>query len=80
MYRAPTTHPNCPLLASRGCKPLSKALSGPGGVRALLDDTEGSLLKASSGRGETPGKCLLQSLHAPLTVLCQLLKSAARGP
>lgn len=44
--------------------------SGPGAIRALLDDAEGSLLKVGGGRGETPGEGLLQSLHAPLTVLC----------
>ena len=52
---------------------------GWGGVSgALLDDAEGSLLKASSGRGETPGKGLLQGLHAPLAVVRQLLKSAGK--
>lgn len=67
-------HPNFPLEASpppasgEG-KPLLKRASGPGAVGALLDDAEGSLLKVGSGRGETPGEGLLQSLHAPLTVL-----------
>ena len=43
---------------------------------ALLDDAEGPLLKAGGGRGETPGEGLLQNVHAPLTVLCQLFKPA----
>lgn len=47
-------------------------------MRALLDNAEGPLLKVGSGRGESPGKCLLQSLHAPLTVLRQFLKSASK--
>lgn len=67
-----------PLPASGEGKSLLNRVSGPGTVRALLDDTESSLLKAGSGRGETSGESLLQSLHAPLTVLCQFLKSASK--
>ena len=83
VYCAFTVQPNSPpeaspLLASGECMPLSKGASGPRGIRALLDDAEGSLLKAGSGRGETSGECLLQNLHAPLTVLCQFLKSAGK--
>lgn len=85
---APTIHPNSPLEASPPSAPGRENPSSKGhlvqgaigAIGALLDDAEGSLLKAGSGRGETPGEGLLQSLHAPLTVLCQFLKSAIRGP
>lgn len=66
----------CQLLGSTD--PSPKGHLGPRGIRALLDDAEGSLLKAGGGRGETPGERLLQDLHAPLTVLCQLFKSARK--
>lgn len=65
------------LPASGEGKPLLKGVFGPGAIGALLDDAEGSLLKAGRGCGETPGKGLFQSLHAALTVLCQFLKSAS---
>lgn len=75
MCYAPTTHPNSPPEAnpppaSGEGKPFLKGATGPGAIGALLDDAEGSLLKAGRGRGETPGEGLLQSIHAPLTVLC----------